>query len=337
MESIVNRQLLNFLESRGVLFPQQFGFRKGLSTTDLLMKLYHKWAAAAASGGSAHVLAIDIAGAFDKVSHAGLRHKASVYGLDGALHGWLSSYLTGRSIHAVVGGQSSSSSEITSGVRQGSILGPTLFILYTNDCEDVLPDGTGLGTYADDTTMYQCLSTNDSILCSAAQLQTAVNAVAQWGDTWKIRFEPSKCQALTVDHHRPPRNLPPIIFNGMSVAEASLLGSSGRATVYTAFVHPIMEYCCLPWIGAPSACLDRVQRKALHVIGHGAWLPSLRHSRTVADLTFLCKLHCLPNSSPLKTLLPAQATIRPAVLHPTRLSCLLLQSPTPSPYLTASH
>ena len=165
--------------------------------------------------------------------------------------------------------------------------------LYTNDCEDVLPDGTGLGTYADDTTMYQCLSTNDSILCSAAQLQTAVNAVAQWGDTWKIRFEPSKCQALTVDHHRPPRNLPPIIFNGMSVAEESeikllgvifdkqllfskhlqavatkanqrlhllykaapLLGSSGRATVYKAFVRPIMEYCCLEWIGAPPPAL----------------------------------------------------------------------------------
>ena len=70
MESIVNRQLLNFLESRGVLYPRQFGFRKGLSTTDLFMKLYHEWAAAAASGGSAHVQAIDIAGAFDKVSHA---------------------------------------------------------------------------------------------------------------------------------------------------------------------------------------------------------------------------------------------------------------------------
>ena len=212
--------------------------------------------------------------------------------------------------------------------------------------------------------MYQCLSTNDSILCSAAQLQTTVNDVAQWGDTWKIRFEPSKCQALTVDHHRAPRNLPPIIFNGMSVAEESeikllgvifdkqllfskhlqavatkanqrlrllykatpLLGSSGRATVYKAFVRTIMEYCCLPWIGAPSACLDRVQRKALHIIGHGAWLPSLQHRRTVAGLTFPYKLHCLPNNSPLKTLLPAQATIRPAVLHPTRLSSALAKS-----------
>ena len=105
-----------------------------------------------------------------------------------------------------------------------------------------------------------------------------------------------------------------------------LLGSSGRATVYKAFVRPIMEYCCLPWIGAPSACLDRVQRKALHVIGHGAWLPSLQHRRTGAGLTFLYKLHCLPNNSSLKTLLPAQATIRPAVLHPTRLSSALAKS-----------
>ena len=87
-----------------------------------------------------------------------------------------------------------------------------------------------------------------------------------------------------------------------------------------------IEYCCLPWIRAPSACLDRVQRKALHIIGHGAVLPSLQHRRTVAGLIFLYKLHCLPNNSPLKTLLPAQATIRPAVLHPTRLSSALSKS-----------
>ena len=221
--------------------------------------------------------------------------------------------------------------------------------------------------------MYQCLSTNDSILCSAAQLQTAVNAVAQWGDTWKIRFEPSKCQALTVDHHRPPRNLPPIIFNGMSVAEESeikllgvifdkqllfskhlqavatkanqrlhllykaapLLGSSGRATVYKAFVRPIMEYCCLPWIGAPSACLDRVQRKALHVIGHGAWLPSLQHRRTEAGLTFLYKLHVSPTTAHSRPF--CQPRLRSGQQYSTPLACrLLLQSPTLSTYLTAS-
>ena len=57
-----------------------------------------------------------------------------------------------------------------------------------------------------------------------------------------------------------------------------------------------------------------------------AWLPSLQHRRTVAGLTFLYKLHCLPNNSPLKTLLPAQPTIRPAVLHPTRLSSAIAKS-----------
>ena len=109
------------------------------------------------------VLAVDIAGAFDKVSHRGVLHKAAQYGIQGCLHNWLPSYLHDRKIRVVVGGRSSSTHTIKSGVPQGSILGPTLFLLYTNDAEDRLPPETQLAVYADDTTLYNCIAAREGI------------------------------------------------------------------------------------------------------------------------------------------------------------------------------
>lgn len=359
MESIVNRQVMNFLEKHEVLSPRQFGFRRGLGTADLLTKLHGEWARAAGSGGAVHVLAIDIAGAFDKVSHAGLLFKAAACGIGGPLHAWLASYLHDRQIHTVVAGQQSSLFPIKSGVPQGSILGPTLFLLYVNDSEDILPEGTDLCNYADDTTLYQCISAHADSINSAGQLQAAVNAIAEWGARWKITFEPTKSQALTVSHQRPAHLLPPIIFSGTSVPEeehikllgvtfdrqlsytthlhgvaskaaqrihflkktAHLLDARGRATVYRGFVRPVMEYCCLVWMGASTlARLDRIQHRALKVIGPGIHLPSLHHRRMVSALAFLYKLWYLPAESPLKTLLPPKTMPRPLDSHPTRLS-----------------
>ena len=138
MESIVNRAVVNFLDRHNVLFSKQYGFRRRLGTADILTLLHHQWSKTAGSGGSSHVVAVDIAGAFDEVSHAGVLHKASAYGLKGQLLTWLSNYLSARHLRAVVSGYESHVYPISSGVPQGSILGPTLFILYVNDCDSVL-------------------------------------------------------------------------------------------------------------------------------------------------------------------------------------------------------
>ena len=359
MEAIVNRQIMNFLEKNSVLSRRQFGFRKGLSAADLLLKLQHEWASAASRGGASRILAVDIAGAFDKVSHPGLLHKASVCGLSGPLLCWLRSYLSDCQLFVVVGGQQSSLHPIQPGVPQGSILGPTLFLLYINDCEDVLADnGTDLATYADDTTLYQLLSAYDDCNAAAARLQSSVDAVAQWGEDWKVTFEPSKSQALSVCHHQQPPSLPPIQFNGVVVPEerevkllgvtfdrqltfsshlrtvetrakqrlrfmakvAPLLTSHGLITVYKGFVRPTMEYSCLVWISGHCARLDRIQHRALKLIGPGTWLPTLSHRRMVSALCLLYKLCYLPVTHPLKSLLPMPANTRPTSLHPTRLS-----------------
>ena len=97
------------------------------------------------------VLAVDIAGAFDKVSHIGVTYKLQTLEVRGRALTWLTDYLSLRKLQAVVNGQSSSPYPIESGVPQGSILGPTLFLIYVNDAEQCLAPGCSLATFADDT------------------------------------------------------------------------------------------------------------------------------------------------------------------------------------------
>ena len=348
MESIINRSISNFLERNAILSPTQFGFRAGLGTVDLLLALHHEWSRNTNQGGLVRVLAVDIAGAFDKVSHREVLHKAAQYGIQGCLHNWLRSYLHDRKIRVVVGGQSSSTHTIKSGVPQGSILGPTLFLLYTNDAEDHLPPETQLAVYADDTTLYNCIASREGTLQGTDILQQAVDALADWGGAWRIKFEPSKSQALVISHHRTPIALPPITFHGTAVPEVDrllLLGvlfdrqlsfqahirrlavrgsqrlgflqkasrdldPSCCTAVYNGFVSPVMEYAMLTWMSAAPLTLARlssVQRRALHIIGDGAYLPSLEIRRAVGALCFIYKLHYHDGPDIVTALLPPPA------------------------------
>ena len=100
-------------------------------------------------------LALDISKAFDRVWHAGLLHKLKSYGISGQIFGLISSFLSNRRLRVVLDGKSSQEYPVNAGVPQGSILDPTLFLLYIN----VVPDGVicGIGIYADDATLYSVL------------------------------------------------------------------------------------------------------------------------------------------------------------------------------------
>ena len=105
--------------------------------------------------GETRVIALDISKAFDKVWHTGLLHKLKSYGVSGVFLDPIKSFLTDRKIKVVLDGRSSSCYFINAGVPQGSILGPTLFLIFIND----LPDSilSKLSIYADDTTLYRSL------------------------------------------------------------------------------------------------------------------------------------------------------------------------------------
>ena len=97
-------------------------------------------------------MALDISKAFDRVCHAGLLHKLKSYGISGQIFGLISSFLSNRRLRVVLDGKSLQEYPVNAGVPQGSILGPTLFLLYIND----LPDNVicNIVIYADDTTLY---------------------------------------------------------------------------------------------------------------------------------------------------------------------------------------
>ena len=274
MESIINRSISNFLERNAILSPTQFGFRAGLGIADLLLALHHEWSRNTNQGGLVRVLAVDIASAFDKVSHRGVLHKAAQYGIQGCLHNWLRCYLHNRKIRIVVGGQSFSTHTIKSGVPQDSILGPTVFLLYTNDAEDHIPPETQLAVYTDDTTLYNCIASREGTLQGTDVLQQAVDALADWGSAWRITFEPSKSQALVISHHRTSIALPPkaqlcLRSTGYCFSEYSSTGSSHSKHIFGVL---LLHLPCYLLREAPShQGLQTFKTKVYHHLRNTNW------------------------------------------------------------------
>ena len=119
--------------------------------------------------------------AFDRVWHGGLLHKLKSYGISGQIFGLISSFLSNRRLRVVLHGKSSQEYPLNAGVTQGSILGPTLFLLYINDLpDDVICD---IAIYADDTTLYsKCDQASDlwQQLELASELESDLRGTVDW-------------------------------------------------------------------------------------------------------------------------------------------------------------
>ena len=135
-----------------VFFYFQYGFRSFRSISDLLTVVSDRIAKAFNRSGTTRAVAIDISKAFDRVWHAGLLHKRKSYGISGKILGLISSFLSNRRLRVILDGKSSQEYPLNARVLQGSILGPTLFLLYINDHpDDVI---CNIAIYTDDPTLY---------------------------------------------------------------------------------------------------------------------------------------------------------------------------------------
>ena len=130
----------------------QHGFRKRRSCTTQLLSVLHNLGKALDSGQVVDIVYLDFSKAFDSVSHQNLLSKLRQYGIGGSLLNWLADYLKGRRQRVVVEGVSSSFLNVTSGVPQGSVLGPLLFLLYTKDLPSSVAHST-VPMFADDSKM----------------------------------------------------------------------------------------------------------------------------------------------------------------------------------------
>ena len=150
-EKLVNNRIVDHLEKCGLFSDFQYGFRSSRSIGDLLTVVSGRIARTFNRSGTTRAVALDISKAFDRVWHAGLLHKLKSYGISGQIFGLLFSFLSNGRLRVALDGKSSPEYPVNTGVPQGSILGPTLFLLYIND----LPDDVicTIAIYADDTTL----------------------------------------------------------------------------------------------------------------------------------------------------------------------------------------
>jgi len=137
---------------------------------------------------------MDFAKAFDKVPHRRLLYKLDYYGIRGSTNDWIKAFLSNRTQTVVLDGDSSDSADVLSGVPQGSVLGPVLFLLYINDLPDNIRSSVRL--FADDCVLYKHIYSD----ADCHSLQEDIDRLAIWEKTWLMKFNASKCHTLRVSN-----------------------------------------------------------------------------------------------------------------------------------------
>ena len=176
----------------------QHGFLHGCSCVTQLLTTLHHTGQVLDNNIQIDVIFLDFVKAFDSVDHGILLAKLGRYGISGNIHNWFCSYLRGRTQRVAVEGVALEWSPVTSGVPQGSILGPMLFLLFINDLPDVIPQATSSGLYADDTKLYRAITSNEDCTC----LQSALSKAKDWSFESNITFNTSKCKTMTISRRR---------------------------------------------------------------------------------------------------------------------------------------
>jgi len=152
------------------------------------------------SGGQTNVIYLDMAKAFDRVSHKKLVYRLEMFGLRNPLLAWIKDYLTNRRHRVIIEGTASDWKPLTSGVPQGSIIDPILFLVYVNDIMENLSAGTSFPLYADDTKCARVI--NDFNDCYT--LQNDLTAVCDWSKLWEMNFNLQKCKQLCITRKKKP-------------------------------------------------------------------------------------------------------------------------------------
>ena len=193
MERMVAEHIRHYLEDNMLLSDGQFGFRKGRSAEDQLLLTYGDVALKVDGGNVVDVVYMDYSKAFDVVSHGIMLQKLRALGFSVQVLSWVEGFLTGRCMFVSVGGRDSEVKSVLSGVPQGSVLGPLLFLIYAN----YLASGLACRwfAYADDFKLY-CSYTRDISGGPNLQLQGDLDRLHARSFSWNLRLNPSKCVVI---------------------------------------------------------------------------------------------------------------------------------------------
>ncbi len=177
----------------------QHGFLRGRSTTTQLLTVLQNIISNLDSNFQTDIIYLDFSKAFDSVSHKLLILKLKSFGFCGSLLHWFDDYLTSRTQRVVVEGSCSDWLPVHSGVPQGSILGPLLFLFFINDMADAVSPDSTLALFADDSKVFRRVrSVHDSV-----QLQADLDSLLAWSKKWKLNFNVNKCKIISINNTNP--------------------------------------------------------------------------------------------------------------------------------------
>ena len=304
-EKCIRNHILEHIEN--FISPQQHGFVGGRSCLSNLLETVDIVLGMIDEGAPVDILYFDFCKAFDTVPHYRLLTKLENYGITGSTLNIVRDFLSNRTIKVVVGGQSSDSCDVTSGVPQGSVLGPLLFVLFINDLPDSIKNCIKL--FADD---LKLIGNADKF----QDICTDIELLEKWENTWLLRFNPGKCKVLHINCNNNPNHKYKLHDTSLSEVESECdLGvetsemfnwgeniknsivKANRMTawiarnvicrsqdvmllIYKALVRPHIEYCVQVWSPVPRQGnwptiiqLENVQRKFTRLIDDVGLLP----------------------------------------------------------------
>lgn len=297
-ESIIRDAIVTFLKSNNLIRDSQHGFSKNRSCLTNLLTFLDKISCYVDKGVPVDVIYLDFKKAFDKVPHHRLLQKLQAHGVGGPIATWIKNWLLNRQQRVVINGVNSDWSEVVSGVPQGSVLGPLLFVVYINDLESGLINE--VLKFADDSKLFGAVSSPEDV----DKIRQDLLKLSNWSDEWLMVFNEAKCKVMHLGHNNPralysingysleetseERDLGIVVQNNLKVsAQCSkvvktankILGMVKRhfttrdkitvLNLYKTLIRPHLEFCVQAW--RPSLVkdielLEGVQRRATKII-----------------------------------------------------------------------
>ena len=323
LEHIVCSYIRGHADIHNILGEEHHGFKKNHSTETQLILTTYDMLKQRDSGKQLDVIILDFSKAFDTVPHSRLLGKLHHYGIKGNLLRWIEEFLVGRTQSVLVDGTKSPEEAVLSGVPQGTVLGPLMFLLYINDMPSQVQRDTRCRLFADDSLLYRVIdSTLDQV-----QLQQDLKNLEKWALDWGMVFNPSKCHVMHINGgrtHRPylyqlcgvllksvtqERYLGVILTQSLSwsthISQVSVKANQNlgfikrnlkgspqelKRLAYITLVRSGMEYASPVWDPSTSKdqdALERVQRRAAR------WITS-SYDRTTSVTKLLRQLNLEP-------------------------------------------
>ncbi len=302
LESLIRDAVMDHLVANNLLSDCQHGFVSGRSCSTQLLACLDIWTQVLEDSQNLDAIYLDFQKAFDTVPHQRLLKKLSGYGIRGKVLEWIKAFLANRRQRVLVNGSASQWCPVLSGIPQGSVLGPMLFVAFINDLPECVHSMVQM--FADDTKLFRIIKN----ISDSTELQEDLTNLQEWSDKWQLRFNAAKCKVMHIGRQNEKqqykmgdkdqevvltetvveKDLGVNVDNTLTFSDHiqqaatkanNILGMIRRSysyidmqvlrQLYTSLVRPILEYGNVVWFPLykkDALSIEKVQRRATKMV-----------------------------------------------------------------------